>query len=106
MSNKSSSFLSFLVGAATGVILGILYAPDKGSNTRDRLSYKLDKYKSMLEDMIEDLINGKELPVSEAKTEGQKVIDDAKERAEQLLEDVDNLIEHIKNEEQEEQEEQ
>ncbi len=100
MSNKSNSFLSFLVGAATGVILGILYAPDKGSNTRDRLSYKLDKYKSMLEDMIEDLINGKEFPVSEAKTEGQKVIDDAKERAEKLLEDVDNLIEHIKNEDQ------
>jgi len=89
------------MGTVTGVLIGILYAPDKGSNTRDRLSYKLDKYKSMLEDMIDDLISGKEFPVSAAKTEGQKVIDDAKERAEKLLEDVDNLIEHIKSEEQE-----
>jgi len=89
------------MGTVTGVLIGILYAPDKGSNTRDRLSYKLDKYKSMLEEMIDDLISGKEFPVSAAKTEGQKVIDDAKERAEKLLEDVDNLIEHIKSEEQE-----
>lgn len=103
MSKGSNSFFSFLMGAVTGALIGILYAPDKGINTRDRLSYKLDKYKSMLEDMIEDLINGKEMPVSAAKTEGQKVIDDAKERAEKLLEDVDNLIEHIKSEEQENQ---
>jgi gas vesicle protein len=99
MSKKSNTFFSFLLGAATGAILGILYAPDKGSNTRDRLSFKLDKYKSMLEDLLDDLIEGKDLPVSAAKTQGQKVIDDAKERAEQLLEDVDNLIDHIKSEE-------
>ena len=98
MSNKSSTVLSFLLGAATGAVLGILYAPDKGSNTRDKLSYKLDKYRSMLEDLVEDLMNGKEMPITAAKTQGQKVIDNAKERAEKLLEDVDDLIEHIKGE--------
>ena len=90
--------MSFLLGAATGAIIGILYAPDKGSNTRDKVSYRLDKYKVMLEDLIQDLINGKQIPQTAAKSEGQKVIDDAKERAEQLLADVDNLIEHIKKE--------
>ena len=104
MSNKSSTLLSFLLGAATGAILGILYAPDKGSNTRDKLSYKLDKYRSMLEDLVEDLTNGKEMPMSAAKTQGQKVIDNAKERAEKLLEDVDDLIEHIKGEDTSEEE--
>lgn len=99
MSKKSNTMLSFLVGAATGAILGILYAPDKGSNTRDKLSYKLDKYRVLLEELIEDLINGKDTPISAAKSEGQKVIDDAKSRAEQLLADVDNLIDHIKSEE-------
>ena len=99
MSKKSNTFFSFFLGAATGAILGILYAPDKGTTTRDRLSFKLDKYKSMLEDLLDDLIESKDLPVSAAKTQGQKVIDDAKERAEQLLEDVDDLIDHIKSEE-------
>ncbi|MCH8233084.1 MAG: YtxH domain-containing protein [Bacteroidetes bacterium] len=98
MSKKSNSLFAFLLGTATGAILGILYAPDKGSNTRDRLSYKLDKYRSILEDLIEDLINGDDLPNNAAKSQGQKVIDNAKERAEKLLVDVDNLIEHIKSE--------
>ncbi|MEO1052905.1 MAG: YtxH domain-containing protein [Bacteroidota bacterium] len=103
MSNKTTNtLLSFLVGAATGAILGILYAPDKGSNTRDKLSYRLDKYKKMLEELLDDLISGKEIHSSEAKTEGQKVISNAKQRAESLLKDVDELIGHIKKGEKQE----
>ena len=98
MSKTSNTLLSFLLGSTTGAIVGILYAPDKGSNTRDKVTYRLDKYKIMLEKLLEDLINGKDIPQSAAKSQGQKVIDDAKERAEQLLEDVDNLIESIKKE--------
>lgn len=98
MSKTSNTLFSFLLGAATGAILGILYAPDKGSSTRDKLTYRLDKYKVMLEDLLEDLISGKQLSINTAKSEGQKVIDDAKERAEQLLSDVDDLIKHIKKE--------
>jgi len=98
MSKTSNTLLSFLLGATTGAIVGILYAPDKGSNTRDKVTYRLDKYKIMLEKLLEDLINGKDIPQSAAKSQGQKVIDDAKERAEQLLEDVDNLIDSIKKE--------
>jgi len=93
--------MSFLVGAATGAVLGLLFAPDKGVNTRSKLSYKLDKYKSMLEELIEDLLRGEDSPVSAAKSKSEKVITDAKEKAEKLLEDVDNLIGHIKSEEKE-----
>lgn len=98
MSNKGgNTLLAFLVGAATGAILGILYAPDKGSNTREKLSYQLDKYRVILQDVINDFVSGRETPLtSEAKSQGQKVVDEAKTKAEKLLEDVDELLMQIR----------
>lgn len=101
MSKGSSSLLAFVIGAATGAILGILYAPDKGSNTRDKLTYQLDKYKKQLEELLEDLINGKVEISSTAKEEGQKVVSEARQKAERLLSDVDDLIGQIKSGDQE-----
>ena len=76
--------------------MGLLYAPEKGTHTRDKLTFLLDKYKKQLEDLIQELINSKDIHDSEAKSEGQKVIKNAKDKAEKLLEDVDDLIGQIK----------
>ncbi len=98
MGKKSGNLLlAFLAGAATGAILGILYAPDKGVNTRQKLSFQLEKYRNMLRDFLNDLIEDKENPlITGARSEGQRVVDDAREKAERLLEDVDELLGKIK----------
>ena len=96
MSRSSNTFLAFLAGVTTGALLGVLFAPDKGSNTRDRLTYALDKYKQRLEDLLDDVINGRDEAISEARNEGKRVVKDAKEKAEKLLHDVDELIDQIK----------
>lgn len=98
MSKKSgSTLMAFLAGAAAGAILGILYAPDTGTNTREKLSFQLDKYRGLLQELINDFVSGKETPLtSEAKSQGQKVVDEAKGKAEQLLFDVDELLEQIR----------
>jgi gas vesicle protein len=95
MSKNSNSLIAFLIGAGVGATLGILFAPDAGNNTRDKLSFKLSKYKKELEDLIEDLVEGKETHLNEAKTEGKRVISDAKNKAENLLSDVNELIDQI-----------
>ncbi len=98
MSKKgSSSMAAFITGAAIGAILGILYAPDKGSATREKLSFRLDKYKKMLEQFLDDLMEGKETPLTtEAKSQGQKVVSEAKNKAERLLGDIDELLDQIR----------
>ncbi|MEH0158102.1 YtxH domain-containing protein [Limibacter armeniacum] len=89
--NSGNSLLAFLAGAAAGALVGVLYAPDKGKSTRDRLSYRLDKYKESLQELIDDLMEGRNEHISAAKTEGQKVISDAIKHAEQLMNEVDAL---------------
>lgn len=95
--NKSNSLIALVIGAGLGTALGVLFAPDSGTNTRDRLSYRLSKYKKELEELIDQLVEGKELHLNEAKSEGKKVINDAKNKAENLLNDVNKLIDQINN---------
>lgn len=93
----SNALMAFLAGAAVGAVLGILYAPDKGSNTREKLSFQLDKYKKMLEEFLADVVSGKETPLTtEAKSQGEKVISEAQGKAQRLLDDVDELLEQIR----------
>ena len=95
MSKKTTAIISFLSGAVAGAAFGLLYAPDKGRETRDRLSYLLEKYRDAIRDLTEELVAGKEASPSQAKSEGQRVIKDAQTKAEQLLSDVDSLINQI-----------
>jgi gas vesicle protein len=96
MSKSSRSFWAFVVGAAAGAVVGILYAPDKGENTRNKLYYQLNKYRDQLKQLINDIVEGKEVIETTAKSEGKKVVQDAKIKAEKLLEDVEKMMTQIK----------
>ncbi|MEY2636771.1 MAG: hypothetical protein RLZZ197_1247 [Bacteroidota bacterium] len=96
MSKSSRSFWAFVVGAAAGAVVGILYAPDKGENTRNKLYYQLNKYRDQLKQLINDIVDGKEVIETTAKSEGKKVVQDAKIKAEKLLEDVEKMMTQIK----------
>ena len=95
MSKTSNSLLAFLFGTGVGAAMGILFAPDSGNNTRDKLTYRLATYKEELEELIQQLVDEKNMPLNEAKSEGNKVVSEAKIKAENLLNDVNKLIDQI-----------
>lgn len=104
MSTSTKTLLSFMVGVATGTAIGLLFAPEKGEVTRDRLAFRLSKYREQLKSYITDLIErGDEVAMeiaggdSKAKAEGQKVVDEARKKAERLLEDVESLMSQIQS---------
>jgi len=94
--SKSGNFLAgLLTGALAGTVLALLYAPDTGKNTRDRLSYRLSNYKDELNDLITELRKEKQKLVSEAKEKGEKVVVEAKEKAEDLIKEAEGLLASI-----------
>lgn len=96
--NKSGNFLvGLLTGALAGTVIALLYAPDKGKNTRDKLSYKLGNYLDDLNDLIDQLKEEKQNLVSEAKEKGDKVVIEAKEKAEDLIKEAEALLQNFES---------
>ena len=72
MSDNSKILAALLAGLAAGVAIGILFAPDRGSETRDKLSDSLknlgDSIKDRAAEEIENLSEFKEKVVEGIKS--------------------------------------
>lgn len=90
--SKSKDFtLGLLSGALVGSVIALLYAPDKGSNTRDVISYRLSSYMDELSHLI-DKLSDEKASISEAKRKGDLVVEDARKRAEDLINEAEDLL--------------
>jgi gas vesicle protein len=69
--NSSKVLLGVLGGMAAGALVGILFAPDKGSKTRKKIVYKsknfADDLKEKFEDLYEDVTDQYESLLHDAK---------------------------------------
>ena len=83
------------LGAAVGTIMGLLFAPHKGTDTQQIITGKIknaldkatDRYESSEHD---DAYN------NDAKTRSQEIIDTAREEAKKILNEANSIIRDIK----------
>lgn len=100
MSKKKKGFGRFLLGAAVGAGLGVLFAPKKGSETRVILKNKIDdlvdKAKTLDSQEIKENIETKleEIKSGLEDLDKEKVIKTAKKKAKQLQNLVEELVDY------------
>ncbi|MBP3943406.1 YtxH domain-containing protein [Sphingobacteriaceae bacterium WQ 2009] len=83
MNDNSKVVIALLAGLAAGAALGILFAPEKGSETRDKLNDSLadlkDAIKERAEDQVDQINDLKEKVLATIKTKvgkAEEFIDD------------------------------
>lgn len=88
MNDNSKVVIALLAGLAAGAALGLLFAPDKGSETRDKLSQSLkdlgDSIKEKAADEINNLTSLKD-----------KVVDSIKSKLRDVEDEYSNEVENV-----------
>ena len=83
--NTTKIILATLTGVASGAILGMLLAPDKGSTTRKKISKTGDNYLKNIKKDIEELRKYLNKRAESTKKEVNQLGQNAKYKGEQVL---------------------
>jgi gas vesicle protein len=89
---SSKIVVGFLAGAAVGALAGILFAPDKGANTRKKIASKSCDITDSVKSSFNDFIDGVKQTYSGAKGEVEQFGDKAKTKFDGAKSEIKNAL--------------
>lgn len=85
---NSDVVVGILGGLAVGAILGVLFAPDKGSNTRRKIAEKGTDLKDNLKGNFNDFVVSIDDQYSNFTSNAEDVIEEGKSKLERMSNDI------------------
>jgi gas vesicle protein len=84
--------LGILVGAAAGALLGILFAPEKGTVTRSKISKKGEDYAQTLKDKFDEFLDNVTGKFNSVKDDASHMADQGRVKAEEFKKEAKNTM--------------
>lgn len=81
-----------LIGAAAGAVLGVLFAPDKGSETRKKISKGTSDLAGNVKDKFNDFIDSVAGKFADAEDDAVELYENGRQQASKVKSDINKAL--------------